>query len=215
MVLQLVCPYFSQNANFGEVPTYFSSSKPGVGSLLTTSTSSRVHTNLPIFFKKNRTKERVAWNVVLYCSNRASICSHALILLSQTRWIVMTGWRTSISLQPVFKHVWIMVPCCLQASVSTLCFKSHVCQTRLNCGSWSAFTHQSPALSNPFGWGFLVCLSASVSSFARLQSCVQTRLDYGCLSVYTHLSTAFCFKHVFFVVFVCLQTSVFSQNGYG
>ena len=70
-----------------------------------------------------RTKARVAWKVVLYFSNLASICSHALILLSPTRWIVMTGWRTSISLQPVFKHVWIMVPCCIQASVSTLCFK--------------------------------------------------------------------------------------------
>ena len=49
---------------------------------------------------KFRTKARVAWKVVLCCSNRASICSHALILLSQTRWIVMTGWCASISLQP-------------------------------------------------------------------------------------------------------------------
>ena len=47
-----------------------------------------------------RTKARVAWNVVLYCSNRASICSLALILLSPSRVFVMTGWRTSISLQP-------------------------------------------------------------------------------------------------------------------
>ena len=38
--------------------------------------------------------------VLLCCSNRASICSHALILLSQTRWIVMTGWCARISLQP-------------------------------------------------------------------------------------------------------------------
>ena len=31
---------------------------------------------------------------------------------------------------PLFKHVWIVVPCCLQASVSALCF-----QTCLDCGS--------------------------------------------------------------------------------
>ena len=57
----------------------------------------------------SRTTARVAWKVVLYFANRASICSHALILLSPSRWFVMTGWRTSISLQP-------FGPCCLQAS---------------------------------------------------------------------------------------------------
>ena len=91
-------------------------------------------------FQRVRTKARVAWKVVLYCSNRASICSHALILLSPTRWIVMTGWRTSISLQPVFKHVWIMGPCCIQASLSTLCF---------NMPRWwflVAHMHKYPAL---------------------------------------------------------------------
>ena len=46
-------------------------------------------------------------SVVLF--NRASICSRALILLSPSRWIVMTGWRTSISLQPLFKHGWFVV----------------------------------------------------------------------------------------------------------
>ena len=35
-----------------------------------------------------RTKARVAWNVVLCCSNSASICSLALFLLSQSRVIV-------------------------------------------------------------------------------------------------------------------------------
>ena len=44
-----------------------------------------------------RTKAR-AWNVVLRCSNRASICSLALFLLSQTRVIVMPCLSTSISL---------------------------------------------------------------------------------------------------------------------
>ena len=38
----------------------------------------------------HRTKARVAWKVVLYFSNLESICSHALILLSPTRWFVMT-----------------------------------------------------------------------------------------------------------------------------
>ena len=117
-----------------------------------------------------RTKVRVAWKVVLYCSNRASICSHALILLSQTRWIVMTGWRTCISLQLVFKHVWIVVPCCIQASVSTLLF-----QTRLGCGSLSAHTHQYPALCFKHVWIMVPCLCASIS----LQPFDQTRLDCG------------------------------------
>ena len=103
----------------------------------------------------HRTKARVAWNVVLYCSNLASICSHALIFLSPTCWIVMTGWRTSISQQPF--------------------------QIRLNCGSWSAYTHQSPALV------------------------FQTRLDGVSLFVHNHLSPALCFsspvfKHVWIMV---------------
>ena len=83
--------------------------------------------------ESSRTKARVAWKVVLCFSNRASICSHALVLLSQTRSIGMTGWRTSFSLQTFvlstdlrlisfglcflavynhrFRHVWIVDPC--------------------------------------------------------------------------------------------------------
>ena len=124
-----------------------------------------------------RTKARVAWNVVLYCSNRASICSLALILLSPSRVFVMTGWRTSISVQPFV-------------------------QTRLDYGSLlytSISFHpvfQNPCVSNLFELWILVCVHSSVSSFTRFQSCVQARLDYGCLSVYTHLSTALFFKHV-------------------
>ena len=88
-----------------------------------------------------RRKAQLAWKVVLYCSSRASICSHALILLFQTRWIVKTGWRTSISLQPVFKHVWIVVPC-LCTSIS---FQPGF-QTRFNYGSMSAYMHPSTAI---------------------------------------------------------------------
>ena len=47
----------------------------------------------------------------------------ACTLLSQTRWIVMTGWRTSISRQPVFKHIWIVVLIVFKHQFSTLCFK--------------------------------------------------------------------------------------------
>ena len=74
-----------------------------------------------------RTKARVAWNVVSCCSNRASICSLALILLSQARWIVMIGWCTSICLQPFFSNtfgLWSLV--CVHASVNSPLF-----QTRL------------------------------------------------------------------------------------
>ena len=153
----------------------------------------------------HRTKARVAWNVVLYCSNRASICSLAFILLSPSRVFVMTGWRTSISLQPfaqtrldygsllyssisfhpVFQNprvsntfeLWILV--CVHASVSSLVFISlQLCQTPVPC-------------SNTFGLWLLVCVHASVSRLV-----FQTRLDCGLLFVYKHQSPALCFKHV-------------------
>ena len=74
-----------------------------------------------------RTKARVAWKVVLYFENRASICSHALILLSPTRGIVTTARRTSISLQPFvqlqpFDQTCVDCgPCCLQAPSQGQC----------------------------------------------------------------------------------------------
>ena len=138
----------------------------------------------------------MAWKVVLYCSDRASICSHALILLSQTRWIVMTGWRTRISIQPVFKHVWIVVPC-LGTSICLLLLG----QTRLDFGSLLCTsislhpclkhvlimvpclrTHQSPALCFECVWIVDPCLCTRI----RLQPCSNT-FDYGCLFVYWHL----------------------------
>ena len=126
---------------------------------------------------------RVAWKVVLYCSNRASICSHALILLTPTRWIVMTGWRTSISLQPFVQtrgsllytstglqpcvskpfELWILV--CVHASVSAWSFK-HVWMGN-PCLSISICLQPcvSPVLcSNTFGLWFLVCVHAPINS---------------------------------------------------
>ena len=100
-----------------------------------------------LHFLVRRTKARVARNVVLYCSNRASICSHALILLSPTRWIIITGWRTSISLQPFV-------------------------QTRLDYGSLfytSISFHpvfQKPCVLKTFELWILVCVHASVSSLS-------------------------------------------------
>ena len=121
----------------------------------------------------------------------------------------MTGWRTSISLQPFVQtrgsllytsigllpcvsepfELWILV--CVHASVSSLVF-----QTRLDGDSLFVYKHKSPAL----------CFSSPV---------FQTRLICGSLSVYTHPSTLLCFKHFCLLLLVCLHASVLSQNGYG
>ena len=139
--------------------------------------------------KRSRTKARVAWKVVLYFSNRASICSHALILLSPSRWFVMTGWRTSISLQPFVQTRGSL----LYTSISL----HPVFQSRFDCGYLFAYTHQSPALSFKHFWMVIPCLSTSINLLPCVSDTfVQTRLDYGSLSVYTHHSTALCFKHV-------------------
>ena len=121
----------------------------------------------------------MAWKVVLYCSNHASICSHAVIILSQTRWIVMTGWRTSISRQPVFKHVLD----CGSLLFTRISFHL-VFQTCLDCGSLSAHTHQYPALcSNTFGLRFCVCVQTSVYSpltkhVWNVDPCLRTRISF-------------------------------------
>ena len=108
----------------------------------------------------------VVWKVVLYFSNLASICSPALILLSPSRWFVMSGWLTSISLQHVFKHVRILVPCL---------------RTRIS------FQH---CVSNPFGLWFRVWVQALSSWFLG-----QTRLDFGSLFC-TSISLHPCLKHI-------------------
>ena len=80
----------------------------------------------------------MAWKVVLYCSTRASICSHALIPLSQTRLMVMPCSCTSISLQPFVR-------------------------TRLDCGALFVYKHQSPALCFKHVWIVVPCLCTRIS----------------------------------------------------
>ena len=149
-----------------------------------------------------RTKARVAWNVVLYCSNLASICSLALILLSPTRWIVMTGWRTSISLQTFVQtrgsllfasiglqqcvskpfELWILV--CVHASVSSLVF-----QTRLDGDSLFVYKHQSPALwfSSPV-FKHVQILVPCLCTRTCQQPFVSNTFGCGCLFAYKHQS---------------------------
>ena len=158
----------------------------------------------------SRTKARLAWKVVLYCSNRASICSHALILLSQTRWIVVTGWRTSISLQPC---VQTRLDCgsLLKTSIS----RHPVCQTCLDCGSLFAYTHQSPALCFKHVWIMVLRLCTSICLRSPLikhvwigapccvQASVSTRVSNtfcGSWSVYIISLQLFCLKHVLILV---------------
>ena len=121
-------------------------------------------------------------------SNRASICSHALTLLSPTRWSVMTGWRTSIGLQP-FVQTRLDCGSSLYTSISL----HPGFQTCPFCGSLSAHTHQSPALcvsSTVFQhiWIMVrVWVQASASCFlVKHVPCLRTRISRGSLSVHTH-----------------------------
>ena len=142
---------------------------------------------------------------MLYCSNRASICSHALILLSPSRWLVMTGWLTSISLQPFTKHVWIVV-LDVYKIVSTLCFK-HV-WIMVPCLGTSTFL--LVPWSNTFGLRILVCVHASVPVpylCTRIRSSlVQTRLFFWllvCLPSHPHLKEGL----ICSTLFACQWTS--------
>ena len=136
---------------------------------------------------------------MLYCSNRASICSHALILLSQTRWFVTTGCRTSISLQRVQTRL-----DCSSLLYTSVSFHP-VFQTCLDYGSLSAHTHQYPALCFKHVWIMGSCLYASIS----LQPFDQTRSKCGSL-LFTSIVSTLCFKHVQNVVPCCLHASVSS-----
>ena len=82
----------------------------------------------------------------------------------------MTGWRTSISLQP-FVQTRLDCGSLLCTSISL----HPVFQTCLDCGSLSAHTHQYPALCFKHVWIMVPCLCASIS----LQPFNQTRLDCG------------------------------------
>ena len=131
---------------------------------------------------------RVAWKVVLYCSNRASVCSHALILLSQTRWIVMTGWHKHQSTARVQTHL-----DCGSLLHTSISFRP-VFQTYLYGGSLSAHTHQYPALcSNTF------LITVLVVYMHRLHLVFQTRSECGSLSAYMHQFPALCFIHVWVI----------------
>ena len=77
----------------------------------------------------------------------------------------------------LFKHVWILVPCCTQASVSTLCFKHVWIMVPCLCTSISL---------QPFDQTLLDCGSLLCTSIS-LHPVFQTRLDCGSLSAYTHL----------------------------
>ena len=142
----------------------------------------------------------------------------------------MTGWRTCISLQLVFKHVWIVVPCCVSNTPRVVdpCLRTRI--SILLC------------VSNTFGLWFRVCVQASVYSpltkhvwivdlvvykhrlhpvlqtrlecgsfcvHASVSSTVfQTRLDYGSVSGYKHLPLASLVKNVWILVPCCEQASV-------
>ena len=144
-------------------------------------------------------KAPVAWKVVLYCSNHASICSHALILLSQTRWFVMTGWRTSISRQPVFKHtfgLWFL----LYTSISfPLCVSN---MSRIGDPCLRTRIQYPAPCSNTF-WITVWCLCANISLTAFLTKHV---LECGSL-LFTSIGSTLCLKHVWNVD-PCLRTRI-------
>ena len=97
---------------------------------------------------------------------------HALILLTPTRWITMTGWRTSIGLHPVFKHVWIVVPCLIKHR-STVFVQTRLSGMSLLCGPLFVYRHQSLAwVSHTFDLQFRVCAHASVNSHL-CQTCLR------------------------------------------
>ena len=131
----------------------------------------------------------MAWKVVLYFSNRASICSHAFIFLSPTRWFVMVGWRISISLQ-TFVQLQLFDQtrldcrlCCCTSIVSTLCFK-HVWIMVLCLGTNICFLI---LWSNTFGLWFSVVY--------KHQSSPVFQSHFVFLVCAHHQSTATCLKH--------------------
>ena len=149
---------------------------------------------------------------MFYCSNRASICSHALFLLSQTRWFVTTGWLS-------YKHqstarVQTRLDC---GSLLYTCISFHpVFQTCLDYGSLSAHTHQVPALCFKHVWNVYPCLRTRVS----FQHCVSktsgtsiclllpwsNTFGFGSL-LCTRIRFHPCLKHVQ-IKFPCLRTCI-------
>ena len=91
---------------------------------------------------------------------------------------------------PLTKHVWIVVPCCLQASAPLLCLK-HVWNVDPCSRTRISFQH---CVSNTYGLWFRVWAQASASCFLG-----QTRLDFGSL-LCTSISLHPCPKHVLIMV---------------
>ena len=134
---------------------------------------------------------------MLYFSNRASICSHALIILSPTRWIVMTGWRTSISLQPFVQ---------LQPFD----------QTRLDCGLCCLQASYPPCVTNTFGMWIFVCVHVSVPAlcFKHLWirvPCLGTSICLLLLGSNTFVSHTFGLRFLVWIVDLCLCTRIHLQ----
>ena len=127
-------------------------------------------------------------------------------LFACTHWIVMTGWCTSISLQPFVQTRGSL----LYTSISL----HPVFQTCLDCGDLFAYTHQSTALSFKHVWMVIHCSSTSISLWPCVSStfaiwllvCVRASdsspvfkhvwMMVPCLCTRTSQSTALCFKHV-------------------
>ena len=137
----------------------------------------------------------------------------------------MTGWRQASVYSPVFKHVWSVVLCCIQASVSTLEIKhaknvnlvahakvsSSVFRTLLDYGSVSVCKHQS---YNPFDQNMFDCGTLLYTSIAS-NTC-----GLWIIFAYSYQFPTLCFKHVWTTVLClctrnCLRTFDRTRLGYG
>ena len=114
------------------------------------------------------------------------------VVLSPTRWIVMTGWRKSISLQPFVQT---------RGSLMYTSISLHpVFQTCLDCGYLFAYTHQSPALPFKHVWMVIPCLSTSI--------CVSNTFGLWLLVCVRASDSSPVFKHVWIMVpCLCTRTS--------
>ena len=147
--------------------------RPGLEEILLDGTAQSVRNEEAL-----RDRSRVAGKVVLYCSNRAFICSHALILLSQT--------RLDCGSLFVYKHR-----------------STALVQTRLNGDSLFVYKHQSPALCFKHVWFVVPCLSTSIS----LQPCVSNTLELR-FFVCVHASVNSPLFQTRLIIVACLFTSI-------
>ena len=156
---------------------------------------------LPHRCARSRTEARLAWKVVLYCSRpriHLFACTHPSVSNS----LVCNDWSS-------YKHqstarVQTRLDCGSLLYISISFYP--VFQTCLDCGSFSAHTHQYPALCFKHVWIMDLCLYASIS----LQPFDQTRSDCGSL-LFTNIVSTLCFKHVW-NVYPCLRTRISFQH---